>query len=84
MIQVFVIPFLQGYIEGYNTLKIANLSEQVKQPNIKKEVAGLLEAMNQLSLSEGTSITFDQGDKVVKEWETIRLIPVWQWLAGSG
>ncbi len=56
------------------------VSWQLEQQNEKREIEGLLEAMNQLNLSEGTIITFDQEDKIVKEGKTIRLIPGWKWM----
>lgn len=56
------------------------VSWQLEQQNEKRETEGLLEAMNQLNLSEGTIITFDQEDKIVKEGKTIRLIPGWKWM----
>ncbi|MHC1775541.1 MAG: ATP-binding protein [Lentimicrobium sp.] len=56
------------------------VSWQLEQQNEKRETEGLLEAMNQLNLREGTIITFDQEDKIVKEGKTIRLIPGWKWM----
>jgi uncharacterized protein len=56
------------------------VSWQVEQENEKREVEGLLEAMNYLNLTEGAIITFDQEDKLIKEGKTIRLIPGWKWM----
>jgi predicted AAA+ superfamily ATPase len=66
--------------EDTNVLTAIQVTWQIGQQNEKREIEGLLEAMNQLSLSEGTIITFDQEDKFVKEGKTIRLIPGWKWM----
>jgi predicted AAA+ superfamily ATPase len=66
--------------EGKNTLSAIQVSWQVGLQNEKREVEGLLEAMNHLNLNEGTIITFDQEDNFIKEGKTIRLIPGWKWI----
>jgi len=63
-----------------NTFSAIQVSWEVGQQNEKREVEGLLEAMCQLNLKEGTIITFDQEDSFVKEGKTIRLIPGWKWM----
>ncbi|MBA4321314.1 MAG: AAA family ATPase [Odoribacter sp.] len=64
-----------------NQYSAFQVSWQVDQQNEKREIEGLLEAMNKLKLASGTIITFDQEDKLVKEGKTINLIPGWKWLA---
>lgn len=66
---------------GKNQYSAFQVSWQVDQKNEKREIEGLLEAMNQLNLFDGTIITFDQEDKLVKEGKTINLIPGWKWAA---
>jgi len=66
--------------EKKNTFLAIQVSWEVGQQNEKREVEGLLEAMCQLNLTEGTIITFDQEDSFVKEGKTIRLIPGWKWM----
>jgi predicted AAA+ superfamily ATPase len=66
--------------EMKNTFSAIQVSWEVGQQNEKREVEGLLEAMYQLNLTEGTIITFDQEDSFVKEGKTIRLIPGWKWM----
>jgi uncharacterized protein len=48
--------------------------------NLPREENGLLEAMNELGLSEGTILTFGQKDELQREGKTIRIIPVWEWI----
>ena len=66
--------------EKKNTFSAIQVSWEVGQQNEKREVEGLLEAMCQLNLTEGTIITFDQEDSFVKEGKTIWLIPGWKWM----
>lgn len=62
-----------------NQYSAFQVSWQLDQQNEKREIEGLLDAMNQLNLSNGTIITFDQEDKLVKEGKTINLKPGWKW-----
>ena len=68
------------YRQNKNVFSAIQVSWQVEQQNEKREVEGLLEAMNQLNLTEGTIITFDQEDKFHKDGKVIRLIPGWKWM----
>ena len=54
------------------------VSWQVNAENEKREVEGLLEAMNHLNLKEGLIITFDQEDEMNIGEKAIRLIPAWK------
>ena len=66
--------------EEKNKYSAIQLTRKLGLQNEKREIEGLPEAMNQLNLTEGTIITFDQEDKVVKDGKTIRLIPGWKWM----
>ena len=66
--------------EKKNKFSAIQVSWELGQQNEKREIEGLLEAMNQLNLKKGTIITFNQEDKFVKEGKTILLIPVWKWM----
>jgi predicted AAA+ superfamily ATPase len=48
--------------------------------NLPREENGLLEALNELGLSEGTILTFGQKDELQREGKTIWIIPVWEWI----
>jgi predicted AAA+ superfamily ATPase len=54
------------------------VSWQLYSDNEKREIEGLVEAMNYLNLQEGLIITFDQEDQVSADGKTIRLIPAWK------
>ena len=66
--------------EKKNSYSAIQVSWQLSSQNEKREIEGLLEAMNRLNLTEGTIVTFDQEDKLVKEGKTISLIPWWKWM----
>lgn len=48
--------------------------------NKKREMEGLLEAMEELKLKEGLILTYNQEDKFEIEKKKIILKPVWKWL----
>ena len=53
--------------DGKNAFSAIQVSWQVGDQNEKREVEGLIEAIIQLNLTEGTIITFDQEDILVKD-----------------
>ncbi|MGK0209333.1 MAG: putative AAA+ superfamily ATPase [Patescibacteria group bacterium] len=52
----------------------------INEDNRKREIDGLLEAMNEHSLSEGTIITMDQEEEIRIDGKKILLRPVVAWL----
>lgn len=46
----------------------------------KREIKGLLEALNKFKLKEGLILTYDQEDKFEIENKTIIIKPVWKWM----
>ena len=69
------------FICRYNkeTFSAIQVFWEVGLQNEKREVEGLFEAMLRLGLTEGTIITFNQEDNIVKVGKTIRLVPGWKW-----
>ncbi len=65
-----------------NKYSAIQVTWQVGLQNEKREIEGLLEAMDQLNLTEGTIITFNQEDRLVKDGKTVKLIPAWKWMSG--
>jgi predicted AAA+ superfamily ATPase len=53
---------------------------ELHSDNMKRETAGLLEAMDQFNLSEGVIITNNQRDVFRFEQGTIHVVPAWDWL----
>ena len=68
------------YRKKTNKFSALQVSWQLNQQNEKREIEGLMEAMNKLNLKEGTIVTFDQEDKFIKDGKTIQLIPGWKWM----
>ena len=52
---------------------------EVHTDNLDREVNGLIAALNYFELEEGTIITVDQEDHLVKEEKKITMIPAWKW-----
>jgi hypothetical protein len=48
--------------------------------NKKREVSGLVEAMQYMNLDQGMILTMSQEEELEVENKKIRLIPVWKWL----
>ena len=75
---VFYCDFI--FQDGKNAFSAIQVSWQVGDQNEKREIEGLIEVIIQLNLTEGTIITFDQEDTLVKDGKTIRLVPGWKWM----
>jgi len=48
----------------------------------KREIAGLLEAMEECELKKGIILTYDQQDVIRIEDKIIEVMPVWKWMLG--
>ena len=46
----------------------------------KREIRGLIAALNYLELSSGTIITYDDEREIMEEGLTINIVPCWKWL----
>ncbi|MBN1926070.1 MAG: ATP-binding protein [Prolixibacteraceae bacterium] len=53
---------------------------ELNDKNMQREISGLLEAMNELSLIEGIIVTFNQEDFMETEGKRVNVIPAWKWL----
>jgi len=53
---------------------------QFTKENKEREIAGLLEAMKEFKLKEGTILTYEQEENLIIEGKKIRIIPLWKWL----
>ncbi len=50
------------------------------EKNRKREVKGLLEALEKYKLKGGLILTYNQEEEFVEAGKTIKLMPVWKWL----
>jgi uncharacterized protein len=55
----------------------------INSENQKREISGLVEAMDFFSLTEGYIITIDQEDVIWFETKKISLIPGWKWFCSN-
>lgn len=60
--------------------KAVQVCFELTDRNRKREISGVLEAMNTYGLNKGVILTNRQEDVVVKDGKTIEVLPVWKWL----
>lgn len=53
---------------------------QLNNENKKREIEGLIEAMEEFKLNQGLILTYDQEDKIKIKNKRITVMPIWQWL----
>ena len=61
---------------------LVQVCERLDHENEKREVLGLVEAMNNLHVERGVIISLDQEDLMYEGNKEIRVVPIWKWLAG--
>ena len=59
-----------------NAIQVSRLLDD----NYKREINGLIEAMDAYSLEEGIIITQDVEDEKIIENKHIKIVPIWKWL----
>lgn len=66
-----------------NKLKISEAIQvcfELNENDKKREIKGLIEAMDEFKLNQGLILTYDQKDLIKVKNKKIMIIPVWQWL----
>ncbi len=53
---------------------------ELNQDNLKRETAGLLEAMKELKLGRGLIITLKQEDEINADGKKLQVKPAWKWM----
>jgi len=67
--------------EGMQIIKAIQVTDNLSDLDTKKrEINGLLEAMDQFKLSEGLIITTDVEKELLIEKKKIKIVPLWKWL----
>jgi predicted AAA+ superfamily ATPase len=56
------------------------VTKKLNDENEKREINGLLEAMDEHKLKEGILLTEEQEEEKIIEGKKIKIIPVWKWL----
>ncbi len=71
-------------VKEKNKIKIAvQASYELHEDNKKRELDGLLEALEKFGLSEGLIITHNQSDEFNIRGKKIIVRPIWKWLLGE-
>ena len=67
--------------KGTRIAEVIQVAENISKPETKKrEIEGILEAMDEYKIKDGTIITNGSEDQIVHENKKIRIVPVWKWL----
>ncbi|MBU0930075.1 MAG: ATP-binding protein [Nanoarchaeota archaeon] len=66
--------------EGTKITRAIQVCYNLTEQNKKRELNGLIEALDKFKLKEGLILTYNQEDKFVIEDKIIKAIPVWKWL----
>ena len=53
---------------------------ELNEENKKRELNGLIEAMEYFRIKKGMILTYDQEGKIIKNKHKIEIVPVWKWL----
>ncbi len=60
--------------------KAIQVCYEVNEDNKKREINGLVEALEKFDLPEGIIVTYGQQDELEISRKTIRILPAWRWL----
>ena len=63
--------------------KAIQVSYELNEDNKKREINGLVEALEKLDLHEGIILTYDQRDELEISGKTIKVIPAWLWFQSA-
>src|SRR3989344_5945921 len=66
--------------EKEKIVQVIQVTENLNSENEKREVEGVLEAMNKFRLNEGFIITLEEERNIKIENKNIFILPVWKWL----
>jgi len=65
--------------EGDKITQTIQACTEVHSDNYRREVNGLVEALEFFNLDEGMIITLDQEDELVIDGKKVKMIPAWKW-----
>ena len=66
--------------EGNAIVAAIQVTWSLNDENRKREIGGLMDALNSYDLDEGLILTFDREDEFKKDGKRIIIMPVWKWL----
>lgn len=65
--------------KGKDIVEAFQVCYELNNDNKKRELEGILEALNKFNLKEGVILTFNQEDEYKIEGKKIKVLPVWKW-----
>lgn len=66
--------------KGKKINELIQVCYNINKDNRKREINGLLEAMEEFKLKKGIILTYDQEEEIKIENKKIRVIPAWKWM----
>ncbi len=66
--------------EKEKVVQVIQVTDNLNSENEKREVEGILEAMNKFKLKEGLIITLDEEREIKIKDKKIYILPAWKWL----
>ena len=68
-------------IKGQNIEAAIQVTYIMDDPKTRKrEVEGLIEAMNTYNIAQGYILTYEEESTIVEEGHQIKVVPIWKWL----
>lgn len=69
--------------KGTKITEAIQVCHSLDEKNKKREVNGLLEAMDKFKVNKGLLLTYEQEDEMRFEDKKITVMPVWKWIIGQ-
>lgn len=67
--------------EGKKILQVIQVCYEMNSDNMRRELSGLIEALNFFNIEEGTIVTINQNDQLTQDGKTIHLVAAHNWFA---
>lgn len=67
--------------ENEKIISVYQVCFELTEMNTKREIDGIISALNEFKLKEGLILTYNQDDEFKVDGKTIRVVPVWKWLS---
>lgn len=70
--------------EKNKIVEAIQVTKELNDDNLKREISGLLEAMKEFKLNEGLILTYEHEEEKKIEGKKIIILPIWKWLLEDG
>jgi len=67
-------------LENRKVIQAVQVCYELSEDNKKREISGLIEAMEKYHIKEGLILTYNQEDNLKIKKNKISIIPLWKWL----